>query len=152
MNILFVCTGNTCRSPMAEVIATSMAENEGITISSAGISAWAGSQASPESIKCVKNFGLSLKNHRARALTQDIADEADLILTMTEAHKRFIHDAFADVVDKTYTISEYCGEAKDISDPFGLGYADYERCAWELKRLLKTAAVKWNSVKRGKSR
>ena len=121
----------------------SMAKNEGIFISSAGLSAWDGSPASPESIECVSRLGLSLENHRARALTQEMVDKADLILTMTRAHKKFILEAFGGADEKTYTIGEYSGETSDINDPYGLGYAAYEQCAADLTRRLKAASEKW---------
>ena len=146
MNILFVCTGNTCRSPMAEVIASDMVRGDDIHISSAGIAAWDGSPASPESIECVRNLGLSLEGFRSRAFTQTLADISDLILTMTRAHKEYILKNFADTDGKTFTLGEYAGEPFTISDPFGLGYKAYERCAAEITRLVKSAAVKWNQL------
>jgi len=128
---------------MAEVIASGMAENEGILISSAGLLAWDGAPASPEAVECVRNRGLSLENHRARTLTQDMVNSADLILTMTKAHKEYIFGTFADALKKTYTISEYSGSGRDIGDPYRLDYAAYEQCAGELARLLKIASTRW---------
>jgi len=66
---------------------------------------------------------------------------------MTRSHKEYILRDFADVMDKTYTIGEYSGENKDISDPYGMGRAAYERCARELTRLLRAASDKWGSEK-----
>jgi len=128
---------------MAEAIASSLVEGGGISVGSAGLSAWDGSPASPHCAACVKNLGFSLESHRARTLTQDMVDEADLILTMTNAHKEYILKIFADSADKTYTIGEYSGDGGDVSDPYGLDSGAYERCARELGRLLKAASLKW---------
>ncbi|MDR2648427.1 MAG: low molecular weight protein arginine phosphatase, partial [Clostridiales bacterium] len=129
MNILFVCTGNTCRSPMAQAIALGMPENAGITFNSAGISAWDGSPASAHSAECVKSLGLSLDSHHARSITFDMLDEADLVLTLTHEHKKHILETFPGFAGKTYTINEYAGEAGEINDPYGQDYKAYEICA-----------------------
>jgi len=129
---------------MAEVIALNMAENKGVSISSAGLSAWDGSPASADSVECIRNLGLSLENHRARTLTQDMVNGADLILTMTKAHKSYILKVFKNACEKTYTIGEYSGEGGDIADPYCFDYAAYEHCAEELTRLLKIASARWN--------
>jgi len=127
---------------MAQAIACNIA-GCGVTISSAGLSAWDGSPASPHAVRWAQARGLSLENHRARTLTQDMVNENDLILTMTKAHKEYLLKAFRGAADKTYTISEYGGEKNDISDPYNLDYAAYEQCAGELTRLLRAASVKW---------
>jgi protein-tyrosine-phosphatase len=131
---------------MAEVIAAAMPENAGVNFSSAGLSAWDGSPASQHSAECAKNLGLSLKNHRARSLTQDMLDESDLVLTMTQSHKMWIMDVFSDMADKIYSLSEYAGGDGDISDPYCHDYKAYEICAGELARLLKAASLRWNNL------
>ena len=128
---------------MAEVIASEMIRGKSVYISSAGVSAPNGCPASPESIECVRDLGLSLEGFRSRSLTQDLADMSDLILTMTRAHKEYILGIFSNTAGKTFTLGEYCGEPFDISDPFGRGYKAYERCAAEITRLVRLAAEKW---------
>jgi len=128
---------------MAEAIAANIVEGMGIAVSSVGLFAWEGSPASQHSIECMRKIGLSLENHRARSITQDEFDKADLVLTMTQAHKDHILKALSNTNDKTYTIYEYVGEGNDISDPYSLDYEAYENCAKELSQLLKAASKKW---------
>lgn len=125
MRVLFVCTGNTCRSPMAEGIYNSLSEGA----FSRGLMA-EGGNASVNAIKAVKKLGIDISKHASRQLTIEDIDEADLVLTMTEGHKRAILNAVPDT-DKVFTIGEYAGKS-DVSDPYGSTEEVYEACAKQL--------------------
>ena len=89
MNILFVCTGNTCRSPMAEGLFKKMlAEKniDNITCSSAGLFAMTGDEVTPNSVKACERFGVDISAHRARRITSYILDETDKFVCMTPEH------------------------------------------------------------------
>lgn len=141
MNILFVCTGNTCRSAMAEGMLKAMLKEKGmdhIHVSSAGILAASGEGASLPSISVMSEIGVDLKNHRARQVSTKLVKEADLILTMTEGHKNAIQSWEPSVWKKIYTLKEYAGIAgRDISDPYGLPEEEYRRTREELRQALE---------------
>ena len=89
MHLLFVCTGNTCRSPLAEAIARRLAHERGlhnVVVSSAGTSAWADAPASDGSLLVALEHGIDLSEHRARQLSPEIVAASDLILTMGPHH------------------------------------------------------------------
>ncbi|WP_276569120.1 low molecular weight protein arginine phosphatase [Insulibacter thermoxylanivorax] len=108
MRILFVCTGNTCRSPMAEAIFNHMAKQAGIAAEarSVGVAALTGTPMSDKSQKALKDRGISAE-HRSKLLSEEDIAWADLILTMTIGHKRAVIEQYPDAIDKVYALKEY---------------------------------------------
>ncbi len=106
--ILFVCTGNTCRSPMAEALLREQASRRGLTVAvrSAGVSTVDGLPISPNAIETLRRREIAHQGS-SRALTAEAVDWADLILTMTSGHKRDLLHVHPDAVDKTYTLKEF---------------------------------------------
>ncbi len=107
--ILFVCSGNTCRSPMAEAL---LREKVGtganrFQIISAGTSAGSGAPAAEEAVQALKEKGLDLSQHQSRPITQELLKEAELILTMTRSHKGTLLQMEPGVGDKVFTLKEY---------------------------------------------
>ena len=148
MNILFVCTGNTCRSSMAEGIFKYMIKEkniENIHVSSAGISTFEGESANEKAIRTLAGKGIDISNHRSRQLTKQIIFESDLILTMTLNHKKIIANTVPEHSDRVYTLKEFAliingeeteGKNLDIAYPFGLNYNVYEASAKEIEEKL----------------
>ena len=116
--ILFVCTGNTCRSSMAEALlknkieqlrnsGTSINNWDNIKVISAGTAASPKQKASPQAIEVMAEKNISLKEHQSKQLTKGLIDEADIILTMTTNHKKVVLDMAPEVENKVYTLKEY---------------------------------------------
>lgn len=144
--ILFVCTGNICRSPMAQALFQDMVGKEpflrsaGIELDSAGTSAWKSSPASPAAIQVMREYGLDLGGFQAKPLDNMLIRWADLLLVMEEGHKAEVIARFPEAASKTHTLSEYVGEAGDVPDPIGYGVEVYRGCAALLQSLLIQAA------------
>lgn len=135
MKILIVCTGNTCRSSMAEGIFRALINkyNLDIEVSSAGTNAFDGDDASDYAIATLKEMGIDISNHKARLIHEDLVNEADFILTMTNIHKQNIILKFSNANGKIYLLNEFAfGETKDILDPFGGGIEYYEKARDEI--------------------
>lgn len=109
-SILVVCTGNICRSPMAEGFLRDALERrfgEGAPdVSSAGTAGWDGSPAMPESVDAAEGFGVDISAHRGRRITTGMAREADLLLCMAAEHRVAIVAATPDLSDRTFTLKE----------------------------------------------
>jgi protein-tyrosine-phosphatase len=141
---LFVCSGNTCRSPMAAAIANAeIAARLGIPFNSletvnvralsAGVSARVGAPLTDEAAEVLRSLSVPVQPHAARNLTPELAAEAELIFCMTKAHRKAVVEMLPQVAGKTYCLSD---EA-DVDDPIGKGMAAYVDCARQIQRLVQ---------------
>lgn len=139
MKIMFVCTGNTCRSAMAEGLLkkTAQEHNLDIEVYSAGTFALTGEHASYNSIAIMKEYGVDLILHTSTSIQDSSIEEMDLILCATQNHKRNLLSSYSNLKDKIFTIKEYAGLDKsgtdpDIKDPWGYDLNTYRMCAAEI--------------------
>lgn len=153
--ILLVCTGNTCRSAIAEGLMKRMLSRRGIVgleIISAGISATYGREPDPLAVLAMNEEDVNISSHRSRPLTLDLVQEADLILTMTESHRSYILSRMPQARSKVFLLKEFAGIEDgnpNINDPCGSSLGNYLSCAGEIKQSLLRAwdrILKWLEI------
>jgi protein-tyrosine-phosphatase len=143
VTVIFVCTGNTCRSPLAEAIARHMAEERGITdvsFTSAGIGAVQGAPASDPAVLIGIERGLDLSRHRSRQFTAALADANTLVLGLSGSHVQAAKLIAPDA--RIYLLDEYASRGatyRSVSDPFGGELADYRTAADDIEVMLASA-------------
>ena len=138
--ILIVCTGNICRSPMAAGLLRERLNEDNARrdwrVISAGTWASQGRPASAYAIAEMEERGIDIRSHRSRPVTEELMNQADLVLVMTSSHAEALSVAFPEQAHKVYQLSEMAGQTYDISDPYGGTRLEYSYIAQELEQLI----------------
>ncbi|HHX70896.1 MAG: low molecular weight protein arginine phosphatase [Miniphocaeibacter sp.] len=143
MNILFICTGNTCRSPMAEYIFNDMSKKSGLThiAKSSGIAA-SGDYASKNAILSMSDIGIDITGHISSQVSKEKIDWADIVLVMGNSHLDILKQYFPNE-EKIFLLKEFVDDEKgEITDPYGYDKSFYDITRDEIYSLIKKLLTK----------
>jgi protein-tyrosine-phosphatase len=139
--LLFVCSGNTCRSPLAEGIAKKIFPDDllsKVEISSAGTSALEGSPASETAVRVAEKHSIDLRNHRSTFLNRPLVKDVDLIITMGSKHRQTVGVVDPSALSYTYLLTDFCDDEEgDVADPIGMGEDGYEATYAILEKCIR---------------
>ena len=143
---VFVCTGNTCRSPMAEALFRKLLADKlqcrdeelidrGFMVASAGLAAAMGIPASPESVEVLRQQSIDISGHASQPLTAQLLEQADHVYTMTRSHRDTIISSQPQLADQVELLAR---DGSDISDPIGGGIKDYANCEAQIEESIRS--------------
>ena len=150
MRVMFVCTGNICRSAVAEGLFIKLIKDNNLKIDvySCGIYAENGDYATYNAIEAARYYDADISNHRATNIRSSQIEDMDIILCATNAHKNMVISMYPELISKVYTMKEYAdiddnGRNMDINDPWGHDMYTYKKCAQEINVCLENIIDKW---------
>jgi protein-tyrosine-phosphatase len=145
-HILFVCTGNICRSPFAEGLLKKLVQKKGldnIVADSAGLLALPGNSASGLAQKVAAEYDVDLSGHIAKSVKEDIVDRSDLILVMENSHIKNLLNDFPEAEGKVFLIRSFArfgSKNRGVADPYGLNYEAYRFCFLDIQDCISGLA------------